>query len=110
MSSALGQSRHFGPVRRMSACPLTAAREQTFRDRSFGPSTDSCTAANRSLFDYLVDPRQERFRNCQPEALGGLEVDHKLELGGLLDWNFGGLYPTQQFGQLPSKNVSKNRL
>src|SRR6516165_8437329 len=36
----LGQSRHFGPVRRMSACPLTAAREQTFRDRSFGPQTE----------------------------------------------------------------------
>ena len=33
----MGQSRHFGPVRRMSACPLTAAREQTFGDRSFGP-------------------------------------------------------------------------
>jgi hypothetical protein len=27
-------------VRRMSACPLTAAREQTFRDRSFGPIPD----------------------------------------------------------------------
>ena len=39
----MGQSRHFGPVRRMSACPLTAARKQTFRDRSFGPGAVSCT-------------------------------------------------------------------
>jgi len=34
--SQMGQSRHFGPVRRMSAYPLIAAREQKFRDRSFG--------------------------------------------------------------------------
>ena len=36
--SAVGQSRHLGPVRRMSAYPLTAAREQSFRD--FGPKAE----------------------------------------------------------------------
>ena len=36
--SPLGHSRHFLRVRRMSAYPLTAASEQTFRYRSFGPA------------------------------------------------------------------------
>ena len=33
----------------MSACPPTAAREQTFRDRSFGPIPEVAR-----LFDHLV--------------------------------------------------------
>ena len=30
-------------------------------------------------------------RNNKPERLGGLEVDHKIKLGWLLDRNVGGL-------------------
>jgi hypothetical protein len=34
-------------------------------------------------------------RNDKPERLGGLEVDHKIKLGWLLDRNVGGLRPAQ---------------
>jgi len=49
------------------------------------------TAARRSwprwsstLLDDLVPPLQERLWNRQAKSLRGLEVDHQLELGGLL--------------------------
>src|SRR4029453_17303392 len=38
-----------------------------------------------SLLYYLVRSQQKRRRDRQPERLGGLEVDHQLERGGLLD-------------------------
>src|SRR6267142_5391789 len=44
----------------------------------------------RSL-DHLIRPPQQRRRDCQPERLGGLEVDHQLELRGLLDGQVAGL-------------------
>ena len=37
------------------------------------------------LFDHLVGAGEEGFGDGQPERLGGLEVDHKLELGRPLD-------------------------
>jgi hypothetical protein len=49
--SDLGQSHHFGPVRRMSAYPLTAAREQTFRDRRYGPENEPAYAGARCARD-----------------------------------------------------------
>ena len=45
--SELGHSRHFRSVRRTSAYPLRAAREQKFRDRRFGPIPDSFSAAGK---------------------------------------------------------------
>jgi hypothetical protein len=37
-----------------------------------------------ALLDYLVRPRENRLRDGESERLGGLRVDHQLELGGLL--------------------------
>ena len=45
------------------------------------------------LFDHLVGAPDERVRNVDPERLGGLEVDVKLDLGRLLDRQIGGLLP-----------------
>src|SRR5215467_12429323 len=45
---------------------------------------------DRSL-DHLIRPQQQRLRNGEPEDLRGLEVDHQLELRGLLDWKVTGL-------------------
>ena len=55
-ASATGQSRHFGPVRRMYACPLTAAREQTFRDRSSGHNQN---CARMRLFNNGIRTRNQ---------------------------------------------------
>ena len=38
-----------------------------------------------SLFDHLVGAREKRWRHCEAERLGGLEVDHQLELRGLFN-------------------------
>ena len=42
-------------------------------------------------FDHLVSAPDERVRNVDPERLGGLEVDVKLDLLCLLDRKVGGL-------------------
>jgi hypothetical protein len=43
------------------------------------------------LFDHLVGARGEPGRRVKPERLGGLKVDHELELGGLIDRQVSGL-------------------
>src|ERR1700730_10465866 len=43
------------------------------------------------LLDHLIRPLQERRRDREAEGLGGLEVDHQLELGRLLDGEVAGL-------------------
>src|SRR5258705_13976188 len=45
--------------------------------------------------DYLVRPPQHRLRDRQAEGLGGLEVDHQLELGGPLDRKASRLRPLE---------------
>src|SRR5215468_4820530 len=45
----------------------------------------------RQLLDDLVRPRQHRRRDREAERLGGLEVDHQLELRRLLDRKVSGL-------------------
>src|SRR6266851_796904 len=51
----------------------------------------SMVALLRRSLDHLIRPLQERRRDRQAEGLGGLEVDHQLELGGLLHREIGGL-------------------
>jgi hypothetical protein len=41
--------------------------------------------------DHLVSRGQQSFRHLNVEQLGGLQVDDKLELGRLNDWQVGGL-------------------
>src|SRR5713226_87502 len=55
------------------------------------------TFSCRSLLDDLVGPQQQRWRDRQAERLGGLEVDHQLELRGLLDREVGGLGALEDF-------------
>ena len=43
--------------------------------------------------DHLIRPLQQRRRDRQAERFGGLEVDHQLELGGLLTGTSAGFAP-----------------
>src|SRR5262249_27891412 len=44
-----------------------------------------------NLLDYLIRSQQQRWRDGEAERLGRLEVDHELELRGLLDGQIGRL-------------------
>ena len=59
-SDVFGQSGHL--------CPTVISR--------FGPTSDSHTATNSSVFDQLVDEQQDRFRDGEPERLArGFKLD-----------------------------------
>src|SRR5215212_8769992 len=50
------------------------------------------------LFNYLVGEREDLVRNFDAERLGGLEVKHQLEFGGLHDRQIGGLLALENPG------------
>ena len=57
------------------------------------------------LFDHLVGEREQRSRNVEPKCLRGLEVDHQIEFGWLLNRKIAGLLALQDAidvtGRLP---------
>ena len=56
------------------------------------PSHEPTFAAS---FNHLVGATEQRWRHGEAERLGGLEIDHKLKLGRLLDREIGGLLAAQ---------------
>ena len=65
----------------MSAIPHERTLTET---TAMLPATDSCTAAKARLIDHLGGGEQRR-RHIKPKCLGGLEVNHQLELDWRLD-------------------------
>jgi hypothetical protein len=47
------------------------------------PEEDSCSFYN------LVGAGEQRLWHGEAQHLGGIEIDHKLEVGRLLDWQIG---------------------
>ena len=72
----------------MSELPATTDIAPTSRKVAEVPKADSCSAANRLLFDDLTGGSEERRRNVETACLNGREIDGKIELGRLLDRNF----------------------
>jgi hypothetical protein len=66
-----------------------------------GSLADECCSeewaalVEHALLDYLIRSQQQRVGNGDAERLGGLEVDHELELGGLLHRQVGRVGPLQ---------------
>src|SRR5262245_50449078 len=54
-------------------------------------------------FDHLVGAGEQRGWDLDPERLGGLQVDHELELGGLLDGQIGRLFAFQNSTSIHSR-------
>ena len=50
-----------------------------------------CQPESATSFDDLVGAGEERLRDGEAERLGGLQVDHQLEFGRLLDRQVAGL-------------------
>lgn len=56
-------------------------------EQRFGTYPDGYSISERRfLFDHLVGAVKQRRRSRQAERLGRLEIDHKLDLGGKVDW------------------------
>jgi hypothetical protein len=72
----------------MSALPPKADIARNGGNVRFVPKADSCTAAKRRLFNHLVSDRDQRLTDCQPECLGGPEVDDQVKFDRLHDWQF----------------------
>ena len=69
----------------MSALAPKADKQEKARLVCFVPKADSCTAAKQGpLSDHLVGERERRESHIYTERLGGLEVDHQLDLGRCL--------------------------
>jgi hypothetical protein len=49
-----------------------------------------CSNGKTELFDHLVGAGQESLWDREAERLGRVEIDDEIELGWLLDRNFGG--------------------
>jgi hypothetical protein len=47
------------------------------------PQPDLCSAAKRSLFDYLIGSSEQRLRDREAERFSGLKVDDQFEFGRL---------------------------
>src|SRR6516225_8469718 len=92
------QSRHFGPVRRMSACPLTAVREQTFRDRSFGPKHK---VAAIGIGGSLAAPPLPHHRAYGSVHGGSRSCANTL--GTRVGWAFGFMHRRERFDVFPSR-------
>ena len=45
----------------------------------------------RGSFEYFAGAEQDRLGNCNAQSFGGLEIDHQLEVGRLLDRQLGRL-------------------
>src|SRR5262249_43184722 len=56
------------------------------------------TGSQAASLDQLVGANQKWFWNCEPVCLRGLELDHKFELGRLLDRNVGNLGASEKLG------------
>src|SRR4029453_6543375 len=55
------------------------------------------------LLNDLIRPRKHRRRDRETEGLGGLQVDHQLELGGLLDGNIASVRASQDLVDLAAR-------
>src|SRR5882724_7809346 len=55
------------------------------------PTRASARPRLTRLLNHFIRSAEYRLRNSQPKGLGGLEIDHELELGGLLDGQVSGL-------------------
>jgi hypothetical protein len=55
---------------------------------------------SRRSFDHLVGACEERRRDFDAERLGGLKIDHQIELDRQLDRQIGGLSPLENLTRI----------
>src|SRR5271169_3231618 len=96
--SASGHKRTNGSLAKPGQCPLWSKSGQTIATQRMSALCHKRTHAPQqtvSLFDHVVGECQQLRWHFEAERLGGLEVDHELEFGGLHDRQVGGLLPLE---------------
>ena len=79
------------------SCPSCCAAEIFCPVPTTALSICNKDASGRRLLNYLVGLSEQSRRHGEPERLSTLEVDHKLELGRLLDGQIRGLGAFEDF-------------
>src|SRR5258708_39448608 len=59
-------------------------------------------------FDHLVGARKQRRRHLEAEGLGGLEIDHKLKLDRLLNWQIARLDALEDLPDIMEAYLAKD--
>jgi hypothetical protein len=88
--SQSGQLRPKSDVRDKSASPLIATISRTSREVSSGANR-LMRRSKGALFDHLVGQQLHRFGDRETKGLSRFHVDHKFNLGRLLDRQIGRL-------------------
>src|SRR2546425_8235113 len=102
------------PIPRQESSGTSAPRARGIR-RTREPGESECCSqklaalVEHALLDELIRPQQQRLRNRQPEGLGGLQVNHQLELRGLLDGEIGGVWTPSGLVPLPRRAPGEGR-
>src|SRR5258706_3934620 len=101
LQAKTNKTRPLDPPPTRLSWPIPAADRVNVRESLFAevfngllqqnlPTTDSCTAA-KLIVDRLDGLREQRERHGEAQRLGGLHVDHQLELGRQLNRKIGRL-------------------
>ena len=93
--SALGHFRPFRANRVMSAIPPKADIRADEIDVRFVPLATKVQRSKSGLFDHVVGATKQRKRYVEAEALGGFQINDQFDLGGLLNWKVGRLFPLE---------------
>ena len=70
---------------------MSGLRTPSGPSRGCAVSLRSATSRHRGSFDHIVGAGEQRRRHVEAERLGGLQVEHELELGQLHDRQVSGL-------------------
>src|SRR5579864_3116433 len=98
VSQAMSQLGHEPPRRSLAAVtaslPIAAAGARG-RGGRLGPGATIRIAAKKSLFDHFISQQLHRFGDRKTKGFSRLHVDHKFNLGRLLDRQIGWLSAEQ---------------
>src|ERR1043165_745098 len=81
--SALGQERRFGESAAYPLCPQKQTSDFAIRKSASGQKRTHASQRRVSLFDYVIGNGKNAWRNGKSKRFCGLQIDHKLEFGGL---------------------------